>query len=66
MNICLQCLTNSGYQSWLGEELGVSQSTVSLAISTIVDEIVDKFNYWIKFASSLDETNNSGLGIMVK
>lgn len=66
MNICLQCLTNSGYQSWLCEELGVSQSTVSLAISTIVDEIVDKFNYWIKFASSLDETNNSGLGIMVK
>lgn len=49
MKICLRYLADPGYQSGIGEELGISQGTVSLTTDYVVNRIVDKAEQWIKF-----------------
>jgi hypothetical protein len=55
MKVCLRYLANPGYQSGIGEELGVSQSTVSQTVSAVVGKIVEKADLWIKFPTTPDE-----------
>ncbi|XP_045462246.1 putative nuclease HARBI1 [Harmonia axyridis] len=55
MQICLRYLRDTGYQRGIGQELGVSQATVSRTVTAVIDSIVAQSNYWIKFPS----TNNA-------
>ena len=55
MKICLRYLADPGYQSGIGEELGVTQGTVSLTVRAVVDHIIAKADNWIKFPSTENE-----------
>ncbi|CAH1995913.1 unnamed protein product [Acanthoscelides obtectus] len=51
MKICLRYL----YQQGIGQELGVSQATVSRTIHRVANSIVAQANEWIKFPSTIHE-----------
>ncbi|CAH1979530.1 unnamed protein product [Acanthoscelides obtectus] len=55
MKICLRYLCGSGYQQGIGQELGVSQATVSRTMDRVVKSIVAQSNEWIKFPTTKDE-----------
>jgi hypothetical protein len=55
MKICLRYLCDPGYQRGIGQELGVSQATVSRTVSTVVDRIIAHANEWIKFPTTNKE-----------
>lgn len=52
MKICLRYLADPGYQSGVGEELGLRQGTVSLTTNYVVNWIEAKAEQWIKFFST--------------
>ncbi|CAH1957000.1 unnamed protein product [Acanthoscelides obtectus] len=52
MKICLRYLGDSGYQQGIGQELGVSQATVSRTVDRVVSSIVAQSNEWIKFPTT--------------
>lgn len=45
MKICLRYLAIPGYQSGIAEELGVSQGTVSITVSAVVEKIVASISF---------------------
>lgn len=49
MKICLRYLADLGYQSGVGEDIGVSQSTVSKTFTKVIKQIYAKSGQWIKF-----------------
>ena len=55
MKICLLYLSDPGYQKGIGQELGVSQPTVSRTVTAVIDSIVAQSNNWIKFPSTNNE-----------
>ncbi|KAI4455729.1 hypothetical protein MML48_9g00002692 [Holotrichia oblita] len=55
MKICLRYLSDPGYQKGIGQELGVSQATVSRTVTAVIDSIVAQSNYWIKFPFTNNE-----------
>lgn len=55
MQICLRYLSDPRFQKGIGQELGVSQTTVSRTVTAVIDSMVVQSNYWIKFPS----TNNA-------
>ncbi|XP_044745098.1 putative nuclease HARBI1 [Coccinella septempunctata] len=55
MKICLRYLSDPGYQTGIGQELGVSQATVSRTVTAVIDSIVAQSNQWIKFPSTSSE-----------
>ena len=52
MKICSHYLCDPGYQKGNGQELGVSQATVSRTVNSVVDRIICQANKWIKFPST--------------
>ncbi|CAH1985213.1 unnamed protein product [Acanthoscelides obtectus] len=56
MKIRLCYLGDPGYQQGIGQELGVSQTTVSRTVDRVMNSIVAQSNEWIKFP-----TTNHGL-----
>ncbi|CAH1973669.1 unnamed protein product [Acanthoscelides obtectus] len=48
-------LGDSGYQQGIGQELGVSQATVSRTVDRVVNSIVVQSNEWIKFPTTNHE-----------
>ncbi|CAH1964633.1 unnamed protein product [Acanthoscelides obtectus] len=44
MKICLRYLGETGYQQFIGQELGVSQATVSRTVDRVVNSIVAQSN----------------------
>lgn len=52
MKIFLRYLSDPGYQTGIGQELGVSQATVSRTVSTVVESIIAHANEWIKFPTT--------------
>ncbi|CAH1990869.1 unnamed protein product [Acanthoscelides obtectus] len=52
MKICLRYLGDPGYQQGIGQELGVSQATVSRTVDRVVNSIVAQSNEWIKFPTT--------------
>ncbi|CAH2012763.1 unnamed protein product [Acanthoscelides obtectus] len=55
MKICLRYLSEPGYQQGIGQELGVSQATVSRTVDRVVNSIVAQSNEWIKFTTTNHE-----------
>ncbi|CAH1982309.1 unnamed protein product [Acanthoscelides obtectus] len=55
VKICLRYLGDPGYQQGIGQELGVSQSTVSRAVDRVVNSIVAQSNECIKFPTDNHE-----------
>ncbi|CAH1961640.1 unnamed protein product [Acanthoscelides obtectus] len=55
MKICLRYLGDPGYQQGIGQELGVSQATVSRTVDRVVNSIVAQSNEWIKFPTTNHE-----------
>ncbi|CAH1974139.1 unnamed protein product [Acanthoscelides obtectus] len=55
MKICLRYLGDPGYQQGIGQELGVSQATVSRTVDRVVNNIVAQSNEWIKFKTTNHE-----------
>lgn len=55
MKVCLRYLSDPGYQKGIGEELGVSQATVSRTVNAVVDSIVAHATDWIKFPTTNSE-----------
>ncbi|CAH1998922.1 unnamed protein product [Acanthoscelides obtectus] len=55
MKICLRYLGDLGYQLGIGQELGVSQATVSRTVDRVVNSIVAQSNEWIKFLTTNHE-----------
>ncbi|XP_047499264.1 putative nuclease HARBI1 [Penaeus chinensis] len=45
-------VSDPGYQKGIGQELGVSQATVSRTVNTVVDSIIAHANEWIKFPTT--------------
>lgn len=52
IKICLRYLSNPGYQQGIGQELGVSQATVSRTVYAVIDSIIAHSNEWIKFPTT--------------
>jgi hypothetical protein len=52
IKICLRYLADPGYQKGIGQELGVSQATVSRTVNTVVDSIVSQASEYIKFPTT--------------
>ncbi|CAH1975181.1 unnamed protein product [Acanthoscelides obtectus] len=55
MKICLRYLGDPGYQQCIGQQLGVSQATVSRTVDRVVNSIVAQSNEWIKFPTTNHE-----------
>ncbi|CAH1964566.1 unnamed protein product [Acanthoscelides obtectus] len=55
MKICLRFVGDPVYQQGIGQELGVSQATVSRTVGRVVNNIVAQSNDWIKFATTNHE-----------
>lgn len=55
MKVCLRYLSDPGYQKGIGQELGVSQATVSRTVNAVVDSIISQANEWIKFPTTEEE-----------
>ncbi|CAH1987571.1 unnamed protein product [Acanthoscelides obtectus] len=53
--ICLRYLGDPGYQQGSGQELGVSQATVSRTVDRVANSIVAQSNEWIKFPTTNHE-----------
>lgn len=49
MKVFLRFLADPGFQSGIGEELGIHQSSVSRTITYVLNCVLDKANTWIKF-----------------
>ncbi|CAH2003249.1 unnamed protein product [Acanthoscelides obtectus] len=58
MKISLRYLGQPGYQQGIGQELGVSQATVSRSVDGVVNSIVAQSNEWIKFPTTNHEYIN--------
>ncbi|XP_018565377.1 putative nuclease HARBI1 [Anoplophora glabripennis] len=54
MRIFLRYVGDPGFQSGVGEDIGVHQSTVSLTVSSVIDAIIRKSNIWIQFPSTTE------------
>ncbi|CAH1988584.1 unnamed protein product [Acanthoscelides obtectus] len=52
MKICLRYLGDPRYQQGIGQELGVSQATVSRTVDRVVNSIVAQSNEWIKLPTA--------------
>jgi len=59
MEITLRYLADPGFQTGVGFEVGVYQSTVSRAIAATVTKITEQAPNWIKFPTSLEEVSFS-------
>lgn len=59
MEIFLRYLSDPGFQTGVGYDIGVDQSTVSKTFSEVLDKIVEKANEWIKFPTTADEINTA-------
>ncbi|CAH2008154.1 unnamed protein product [Acanthoscelides obtectus] len=55
MKISLRYLGDPGYQQGIGQELGVSQATVSRSEERVVNSIVAQSNEWIKYPTTIHE-----------
>ncbi|CAH1972725.1 unnamed protein product [Acanthoscelides obtectus] len=55
MKLCLRYLGDPGYQQGIGQELSVSQATVSRTVDRVVNSIVAQSNEWIKFPTTNHE-----------
>ncbi|CAH1998052.1 unnamed protein product [Acanthoscelides obtectus] len=55
MKICLRCLGDPGYQQGIGQELGVSQATVSRTVDRVANSIAAHSNECIKFPTANHE-----------
>ncbi|CAH1954640.1 unnamed protein product [Acanthoscelides obtectus] len=55
MKICLRYTSDPGYQQGIGQELGVSQATVSRTEDRVVNRIVAQSNEWLKFPTTNHE-----------
>lgn len=51
MELFLRYVGDPGFQSGVGEDVGVHQSSVSKTIKKVCEKIYDKANLWIKFPS---------------
>lgn len=45
----LRYLADPGFQSGVGEVLGIDQSTVSKTVKDVMEQVMSKANLWIKF-----------------
>ncbi|CAH1995027.1 unnamed protein product [Acanthoscelides obtectus] len=54
MKVCLRYLGDRGYQQGIGQELGVSQATVSRTVVKVLNSIVAQSNDWIKFRPTMN------------
>lgn len=54
MRIFLRYIGDPGFQTGVGEDIGVHQSTVSLIVATVMAAIIQKSNVWIKFPSTTE------------
>ncbi|CAH1980170.1 unnamed protein product [Acanthoscelides obtectus] len=52
MRICLRYLGDPGYQQGIGQELGVSQATLSRTVDRVVNSIVAQSNEWLRFSTT--------------
>lgn len=52
MKIFLRYVADPGFQSGIGEEVGVHQTTVSRTVAMVMEKIIAKAHMWIKFPSS--------------
>ncbi|CAH1987848.1 unnamed protein product [Acanthoscelides obtectus] len=55
MKICVRYLGDPGYKQGIGQELGVTQPTVSRTVDRVVNSIVAQSNEWIKIPTSNHE-----------
>ncbi|CAH2008615.1 unnamed protein product [Acanthoscelides obtectus] len=55
MKICLRYLGDTGYQQGIGQELAVSQATVTWTVDRAVNSIGAQSNEWIKFPTTNHE-----------
>ncbi|CAH1962520.1 unnamed protein product [Acanthoscelides obtectus] len=55
MKTCLRYLGDPGYQQGIGQELGVSQATVSRTVDRVMNSIVAQSNEWINFPTTNHE-----------
>ncbi|KAK9737197.1 hypothetical protein QE152_g10902 [Popillia japonica] len=58
MKCFLRYVGDPGFQSRIGEDLGIHQSTVSKIIIEVSNKIYERTNEWLKFP----QTNNEELG----
>lgn len=61
MEVTLRCLSDPGFQRSVGFEMGVSQSTVSKTLQSVVQQISEQAKDWIKFpctGAEAQEANN--------
>lgn len=49
----------TGFHTGVTEELGIDQSTVSKAISSVMNKILKKAHLWIKFQWTLPKVNEA-------
>ncbi|CAH1381640.1 unnamed protein product [Tenebrio molitor] len=59
MRIFLRNMADPGFQTGIGEEVGVHQSTVSKTISDVLIRILENSNEWIKFPFTNDSINEA-------
>lgn len=59
MQVFLRYMADPGFQSGLGEEMNIHQSTVSKTVKYVSEKIIEKANLWIKFPSSPHQIRNA-------
>lgn len=59
MEIFLRYVSDTGFQTGIGEDFGVHHTTVCKTISEVADCILEKAHHWIKFPSNLDVTEEA-------
>lgn len=59
MQIFLRYMADPGFQSGIGEEMNIHQSTVSKTIKYVSEKIIQKASLWIQFPSSPQKIRNA-------
>ena len=49
MEVFLRCIGDPGFQIGVGEDIGITQSTVSKTFTAVLDKVVEKADTWIMF-----------------
>lgn len=55
MKTYLRYMADPGFQTGIGEELGIQQSTVSRTVDSVMNKIIEKANDWIRFPNNAHE-----------
>lgn len=61
LKIFLRYMADPGFQSGVGEDIGVHQTTVSKILTEVMDKILQKSKIWIKFPQSAEEMRQAKL-----